>query len=144
MVDKHGTGEDPDCYPGTSTLVNLLKIEDNKTLENAERENLIPLIAEFYGDLNMIQPFREGNGRTQRILFEHIIINAGFEIFWEPVNREQWVKANTAAVVCNYRPLEEIFDLYIGKPLVYWFYEYFWKNDRRFTVAPMMGWSDIQ
>ena len=33
MVDKYGTGQDPDCYPGTSTLVNFLDIQDDQILE---------------------------------------------------------------------------------------------------------------
>ena len=38
MVDKYGTGDDPACYPGTSVLKNLLDIEDEDLLEEAERE----------------------------------------------------------------------------------------------------------
>lgn len=38
MVDKYGTGDDPACYPGTSLLRNLLNIEDEDLLEEAERE----------------------------------------------------------------------------------------------------------
>lgn len=44
----------------------------------ASQAELITQIAEAYGDLNVIHPFREGNGRAQRILFEQIIVNAGF------------------------------------------------------------------
>lgn len=34
----------------------------------ATQAELVPLIAEAYGDLNVIHPFREGNGRAQRCL----------------------------------------------------------------------------
>ena len=50
-------------------------------LEGMDRTGLVAGIAEFYGDLNVIHPFREGNGRAQRLLFEHII-NAGYQIDW--------------------------------------------------------------
>jgi len=46
----------------------------------------------------MIHPFREGNGRAQRILFEHIIINAGYEISWWTAEPGEWVLANVDAV----------------------------------------------
>lgn len=197
MVDKYGTGQDPDCYPGTSTLINLFDIRDDKTLETAEhditeicaselefqpppynleylcqihkslfqdiypwagqtrqvdiskgstrfcnvsylkgeadrlfsnfeahhyfqgmdRGNLVSSIAELYGSLNMIHPFREGNGRAQRIFFEHIVTNVGFEIYWEQVSQEEWINANIAAVVCNYQLLEIIFEGCIGDQL---------------------------
>ena len=38
MVDKYGTRQDPNCYPGTSTLINFLNILDDHTLETAERD----------------------------------------------------------------------------------------------------------
>ncbi len=194
MVDKYGTDGDPSCYPGTSTLINLLNIQDaneledaerditllnateiefspppynldylckiHKTLfqdiyawagevrdidiskentrfcnvnrvipeaeklfsklaqldylENTERSSLIQLIAEYYGEINMLHPFREGNGRTQRILFEHLIINTGHKISWSNITREDWLKANIASVYCDYSLLESIFDNCIG------------------------------
>nr|BFE89934.1 hypothetical protein GCM10020185_04700 [Pseudomonas brassicacearum subsp. brassicacearum] len=50
--------------------------------EGMERAELIVAVAEAYSDINVVHPFREGNGRAQRILFEHLIMNAGFEISW--------------------------------------------------------------
>lgn len=54
------------------------------------------------------------NGRAQRLLFEQIIINAGFEIDWWPVSPDEWVHANIAAVTCDYRPLADVFEKCIG------------------------------
>ncbi|MDU9404870.1 Fic family protein [Pseudomonas sp. zfem004] len=82
--------------------------------EGYAREALIIAIAESFGDLNMIHPFREGNGRAQRILFEHLILNAGFEVNWWCAQPQAWIDANIDAVVCNYSALERIFDRCIG------------------------------
>ena len=38
MNDKYGVEQDPYCYPGTSTLKNLLNIRDETILEVVERE----------------------------------------------------------------------------------------------------------
>ncbi|OQY37544.1 MAG: hypothetical protein B6229_08225 [Spirochaetaceae bacterium 4572_7] len=40
--------------------------------------DLVQHISEFYIELNLIHPFREGNGRSQRILFDHILANCGY------------------------------------------------------------------
>ena len=85
--------------------------------QDMDRRTLIKATAEFYGDLNMIHPFRDGNGRAQRIFLEHVITNAEFEIYWASVERREWIAANIAAVTCNYRLLELIFERCIGKPL---------------------------
>ncbi|MGL1958689.1 MAG: Fic family protein [Colwellia sp.] len=77
--------------------------------QNISMTELIVKIAEFYGDLNIIHPFREGNGRSQRILFEHIIVNCGFKISWANVNKNEWIQANINSVHCDYSLLENIF-----------------------------------
>jgi cell filamentation protein len=69
-----------------------------RTMQNAawfigtSKAELVIHIAETYGDLNVIHPFREGNGRTQRILFEQIIINAGFAVDWWLVKDAAWCR----------------------------------------------------
>jgi cell filamentation protein len=36
----------------------------------------------FYGELDAIHPFREGNSRTLRVFFHSIAFNAGFRLDW--------------------------------------------------------------
>jgi len=81
------------------------------------KPELVVNIAEAYGDLNVIHPFREGNGRAQRLLFEQIIINAGFPVDWWLVKDDAWVPANIDAVSCDYRGLVAIFERCIGEKL---------------------------
>ena len=81
------------------------------------REELTLRAAEYYGDINMLHPFREGNGRAQRILFEHLIVNAGFDISWAGIDKERWIEANELAVICDYSALARIFEDCIGAPL---------------------------
>lgn len=87
---------------------------EEKWLEGKSRSELVKPVAEYYGELNMVHPFREGNGRAQRLLFEHLIINAGFQISWAPVTEDEWLTANIAAVACDYSGLENIFEQCIG------------------------------
>jgi cell filamentation protein len=82
-----------------------------------DRKVLIVAVAELFGDLNMTHPFREGNGRAQRILFEHLIIHAGFEISWWGVEKREWIQANIDAVVCDYSTLERVFERCIGRSI---------------------------
>ncbi|MHC8348197.1 putative adenosine monophosphate-protein transferase Fic [Pseudomonas sp. RT4P38] len=81
------------------------------------KAELVVKVAETYGDLNVIHPFREGNGRAQRILFEQIIINAGFAVDWWLIKDSAWIPANIDAVTCDYRGLEAIFERCIGGQL---------------------------
>ena len=91
-------------------------MEQGNWYVGATQAELVPLIAEAYGDLNVIHPFREGNGRAQRILFEQIIVNAGFSVNWWLVKQAAWIPANIDAVACDYRGLEAIFERCISVP----------------------------
>lgn len=58
----------------TFCLVQFIEPELDRTLKNAikmvpklvDRDTLLRYITELYSDLDMIHPFREGNGRTER------------------------------------------------------------------------------
>jgi cell filamentation protein len=85
--------------------------------QELDRASLVTSVAELFGDLNVVHPFREGNGRAQRILFEHIIVNAGFSLSWWEVEMKEWTQANIDAVVCDYTALQQIFERCIGEQI---------------------------
>lgn len=57
----------------------------------------------------MIHPFREGNGRVQRMLFEHLALSAGYDLDWADIQQREWIQANIDGVAVNYEPMSEIF-----------------------------------
>lgn len=65
-------------------------------------------LAYYYGELNALHPFREGNGRTQRILFEFIAQDIGYSIRWLD-ERDQWIAANISAYTTDHKALNGIF-----------------------------------
>lgn len=78
-------------------------------LVNLKRNELCQKLAEYYCEFNMIHPFREGNGRVQRIFFEHLTLNAGYELDWSKINPHEWIQANIDGVNVDYRAMEIIF-----------------------------------
>lgn len=62
-------------------------------------------LAHYFCELNVIHPFREGNGRAQRLLFELIALNAGYAIRWTPIPAGSWIPANIAAYNGHLEPL---------------------------------------
>ena len=51
-------------------------------------KEFISEIAELYHSLNMLHPFREGNGRTERVFFVQFIRNAGYDIDYSMLNSD--------------------------------------------------------
>ncbi|MBC2656753.1 putative adenosine monophosphate-protein transferase Fic [Pseudomonas sp. MSSRFD41] len=78
-------------------------------LGGLDKKTFCEKLAEFYCELNMIHPFREGNGRVQRLFFEHLALSAGYELDWEDVSQPEWLEANINGVYVNYAPMTEIF-----------------------------------
>lgn len=46
-------------------------------------------LAYHYDNYNYIHPFREGNGRTSRIMWTNILRQAGYEISWEKISSQE-------------------------------------------------------
>ena len=51
-------------------------------IENVDKmpQGTFDEIVEKYVEMNIIHPFREGNGRTQRVFISQLALNAGYEI----------------------------------------------------------------
>jgi len=99
--------------PEANRLLEHLAEVDNHFVD-LERSELVRRSAELYGELNMVHPFRDGNGRTLRLFFEHLILRCGYGVSWEPMDRDEWVAACIAAVGCDYGPLARLLDRCIG------------------------------
>lgn len=57
--------------------------------------------------VNIIHPFREGNGRTQRLLIEHIAERAGYVMDWERIDLTQQNVMMAAAFDGDLAPLRD-------------------------------------
>ena len=51
-------------------------------LQGLGQEVFIKRLAYFYDQLNYIHPFREGNGRMQRVYWNRVAKDAGYELDW--------------------------------------------------------------
>lgn len=91
----------------------------NKMIPNlTSREKIIDYITDFYSDLDMTHPFREGNGRTLReYMREYIKFVCEFnkidcyELDWSKVSREEYLSAVIKAdAYLQFEELHNIFD----------------------------------
>ncbi|QSX34173.1 Fic family protein [Shewanella avicenniae] len=71
---------------------------------------LFEAVADIYCEINLLHPFREGNGRAQRFFFEEMLFCLGFDVHWPHISKTQWVEANIAGVHLDLGPLIEIFE----------------------------------
>jgi len=110
-----------DISKGSTRFANVSRVEPEADklfrqlaqehyLVDLPRERFVARLAHYYCELNVVHPFRDGNGRAQRLLFEVISINAGYLLHWEPIGRTEWLNANIAAYNCQSEPLMALLD----------------------------------
>lgn len=77
-----------------------------------DRDALIRDVALVHGELLFIHPFREGNGRTARLLADMMAQKQGYgKLHWERIGRvrfDDYVQAVQQAAVSNRQPMEDI------------------------------------
>ncbi|MCT2561902.1 Fic/DOC family protein [Chryseobacterium herbae] len=79
-----------------------------------DREALIRDVAMVHGELLFIHPFREGNGRTARILANLMVRKAGFNpLEFEKIKGkefEQYIIAVQSSAAKNYEPMMDLIE----------------------------------
>ena len=65
-------------------------------------------LAKFMGEINALHPFREGNGRTQRIFFNELARNAGYKLDLNLIAREKMIEASVESSQLKLGKLESL------------------------------------
>jgi len=92
--------------PTWFTPPHLLEHEAQRILDSLQRSNLLrriqPIefarkVARLLAEINVLHPFREGNGRTQRLFVEAFANQAGHHLHFDVVSGERMVQASIEA-----------------------------------------------
>ena len=62
------------------------RLKERDCFKGLSHHDFVDEIVDFYCVTNMLHPFREGNGRTQRAFLAQLIRNAGYDINWAEVD----------------------------------------------------------
>lgn len=87
-------------------LMNELKAENY--LIGQDKNMITKRLAYYLGDLNTIHPFREGNGRVQRLFIGELALRVGYFVDFGGVLPEEMIEASDKAFRHDYEMMEEI------------------------------------
>ena len=76
-------------------LFNELRSE--KYLDNLDDKKYVTRFAHYYSEVNILHPFREGNGRTERVFFSLIAQRSGRHVSWDLLDPDEAIQASIAA-----------------------------------------------
>lgn len=77
-------------------------------LRGLQPEPFVARLAHYMGEINATHPFREGNGRTQRVFCALLAEQAGYFIDFESVDQAQMYRVMIANFNGNDKPLEAL------------------------------------
>lgn len=83
------------------------KIKEKNMLKETDREKVFDNLAYVMAELNIIHPFREGNGRSIREFIRIMAKRMGYDINWGNVDKDEILEASILSVD-NYRVLVDI------------------------------------
>jgi cell filamentation protein len=92
------------------------ELRGENSLGGMDRDGFIERLAYHYDQFNYIHPFREGNGRTQRVFWNRVARDAGWQLDWRAVRGSRNDEACRAASERrDFGPLREMFDQIVTK-----------------------------
>jgi cell filamentation protein len=97
-------------------LFSAFSAENN--LNGLNKQQFCNRMAYYFSELNVLHPFRDGNGRAQRLLFEIISTRANYEISWWKTTPKIYIDAVIAGYHQNFSPLDKVFQNIVTEAFV--------------------------
>ena len=98
-----------------SELDNLLKkLKEENYLANYSQEMLAEKLAYYISELNVLHPFREGNGRTIREFIRELALKNGYILNLKKVNPKDFFNASVKSIV-DTNDLEKLINICLEK-----------------------------
>lgn len=89
------------------------RLVDLDFLRNINGDDFIIEFTDLYCDLNYLHPFREGNGRTQRLFLSMLVSNLGMSLDFTQIDADYLMIATIKSVSGDIFMLRDIFREYI-------------------------------
>jgi cell filamentation protein len=91
----------------SDTIFKTLK--DEKLLTKTPPDNIVERLAFHLGEINVLHPFREGNGRTQRVFIEYVAQAAGYSIDFGCVSGNEMIEASALSFAQEHDMMIDMF-----------------------------------
>ena len=92
---------------GANNIFSELK-KENYLFETSQKD-IYNRLAYYLGEINVLHPFREGNGRCQRVMIEYLAQVAGYNIDFSDVSDIEMIEASVDSFNWDYTKMIEMF-----------------------------------
>jgi cell filamentation protein len=84
------------------------ELRDERYLTRLDAQNFAERAAYYLSEINVLHPFREGNGRTQREFIRCLGLKSGYVIDWAVADKDDLKEAMVEAAIKSEEKLAEI------------------------------------
>lgn len=88
----------------------FIGLKKENHLAGLNRSDFVKRMSFYFGEINALHPFREGNGRTQLEFFRELAKANRYKLSFVGVTEEEMIQASADSFVRDYRGLEAIMD----------------------------------
>ena len=92
------------------------QLEKENHLQDTTQDQFAERLSYYFGEINALHCFREGNGRTQRAFIDELAGRAGFAVDWKAVSREEMIKASIDSMAGDLESTEKMFQSIVYDP----------------------------
>ncbi len=92
------------------------QLKSDQYLQNLDIKTFCEKAAFYFNEVNAAHPFREGNGRTNRIFFNQLAEQAGYSLAWHKTNHRDYIQASIDGFQGDNKAMTKVFSL-ITSPL---------------------------
>ena len=72
--------------------------------------NIAHRLAYYLSEINVLHPFREGNGRAQRLFIEYLADHAGYKVDFSDVTADEMIIASAESFARDYDKINKMFE----------------------------------
>lgn len=86
------------------------QLKKEKYLKSCGEKEMPLRLAYYLSEINALHPFREGNGRTQRLFIELLAERAGYEVDFSEVSAEEMIQASADSFLLKYDKMNALME----------------------------------
>lgn len=94
------------------------KLNEEDYLINAAKDVIYDRFSFYMSEINALHPFREGNGRSQRVFMSYLAKVAGYELNFEEITQEKMIELSSLAFNNGHEEYIKMFEK-ITSPISY-------------------------
>ena len=96
-----------------NTIFNELKTE--KYLVGITADKIPERLTYYLSEINVLHPFRDGNGRAQRVFIEYLARSAGYYVDFSDVSGREMIEASALSFCKEYEMMTNMFNRIVSK-----------------------------